>query len=152
MKKIILLFWMLALGSKSFAQANATASASATIIDLDELVREAGYNACSKLSSENKMRISDSMLLAQNGKRVMKQMAAFSYTNNYDKSGKPLNPIVSLTEEQQRYGKMHGKVKLSLWDDLEYACSNIHFHHKTTPQKTNRVSRHISKNGLNWNN
>lgn len=152
MKKIILLFWILILGSRSFAQVSATASVSATTIDADELVRKAGYDTYSRLSSENKMRISDSMLLVRNEKRVMKQMAALSYANNYDTSGKPLNPIVSLTEEQQRYGKMHGKIKLSLWDDLEYACSKIHFHHKTTPPKKSHVSWHISKNGLNWYN
>ena len=152
MKKIILLFWVLILGSKCFAQASASVGASATIINVEELVMKAGYNTHSKLSPENKMRIADSMLLAQNKKKVMKQMAALSYANNYDKLGKPSNSIVSLTSEQQQYGKMHGKINLSLFDNLEAACSNIHFHHKTTPEKRSRVSKHISRNGINWYN
>lgn len=128
------------------------ANVSATIINVDELVKEAGYNMSSKLSSENKRRISDSMLLAQDGKRVKKQMAALSYSNNYDISGKALNSIVSLTGEQQRYGKRHGKIKLSLWNDLEDACSKLHFYHKKIVPPKSRLSWHISKNGINWYN
>jgi hypothetical protein len=143
MEKIMLSFLILVLGSECFAQASATAMVSAEIIDECALIKEAGYE-CEKLSPTDRSRIVDSMLHVKAMRVVMKKMADLSYANNYDKSGKPLNTIVALSEEQQRYGQVYGKIDPSVFGDL---CKLFY---RKPFQKVKNVHLHPSKNGINW--
>ena len=84
MEKVILIFWVLVLGSECcLAQASATATVSATIIDERALIKDAGYEHL-KLSPADKSRIVDSMQTVKDMKIVNKKRADRRRANNFD--------------------------------------------------------------------
>ncbi len=147
-KIIIICAFAILFRLECFSQASATAGASAMIIDVDGLVRKAGYDP-SQLSFANKMRIVDSISFVEDLKRVKKQMATRSYVNNYDVvTGQPLYAMVPpITKEQKNYGEVYGNIDPSILGDVK----KMFYHRKkTTQKKESHVYLHPSKNGINW--
>lgn len=129
MKGNVLFFLVLVLKLECFSQATATASASATIIDADELMKEAGYDTHSKISQTKKMHIVDSVLSAKEKSKTkvrIQERAAHMQLENKTYAMAIRNPR-PLTKEQEWYGQVH----LSVFEDI---WQTIRFHNKT-PQK-----------------
>lgn len=140
-KKIFCAFVILILfGIKCFAQASATANVSATIIDADELVRNARYNMHSKLSSTDKMRIADSVLSVQ---EKIKLKTRFSERTAHMKENEIYASAVGkpkpLTKDQIWYGQVHMSLGEDVWQKIFY---------RKTPQKSH-IYKRTDKNGIN---
>ena len=141
MKKTFFCSFAILLGLECFSQATntATASISATIINVDELVKEAGYNTPSKLSPADKMHIADSMLSAQEkikikillSKRTVRMQAESA---TYASAAGQLRSfkVIPLTKEQKWYGQVH----LSVWEDI---WGMMRFHNKTPPKRKSKA-------------
>lgn len=134
MKRNVLFFLVLVLRLESFSQATATASISATIIDADELIKEAGYDTRSKLSQTKKIQIVDSMLSAKEKSktkvRILERAAHMRLENKtYAMATRDPEP---LTKEQEWYGQVH----LSIFEDI---WQIVRFHNKTPHKRKEKL-------------